>query len=118
MNTKTLCELRSIALHKGLHGYSELKKADLVALLEQSSEEMSTPQTPAPHENVPRWIREITEHRKMVEICNKAVDKFSFSLKDVPDYLKIEEMCNEAVSNNPYLLKQHIPDHLKTQKKV
>ena len=44
MNTKTVLELRSIALHKGLHGYYKLKKADLLALLlEQSSEEMPTP---------------------------------------------------------------------------
>ena len=44
MNTKTVNELRSIAKDKGLHGYYKLKKADLVALLlEQSNEEMSTP---------------------------------------------------------------------------
>ena len=44
MNTKTVRELRSIALHKGLRGYYKLKKADLLALLlEQSSEEMPTP---------------------------------------------------------------------------
>ena len=43
MNTKTVRELRSIAKDKGLHGYYELKKADLIALLlEQSSEEMPT----------------------------------------------------------------------------
>ena len=44
-------ELRGIAMYKGLHGYYKLKKADLVALLEQSDEEMPTP---PPHENVPR----------------------------------------------------------------
>ena len=44
MNTKTVNELRSIAKDKSLHGYCKLKKADLVALLlEQSNEEMSTP---------------------------------------------------------------------------
>ena len=44
MNTKTLCELRSIAKDKGLRGFCKLKKDDLLALLlEQSSEEMSTP---------------------------------------------------------------------------
>ena len=43
MNTKTIRELRSIDKDKDLHGYYRLKKADLVALLEQSSEE-----TPAP----------------------------------------------------------------------
>ena len=43
MNTKTVRELRSIAMDKGLHSYYKLKKADLVALLlEQSSEEMPT----------------------------------------------------------------------------
>ena len=60
MNTKTLRELRNITFHKGIRDYSKLKKADLVALLEQLSEEMPTPQTP--HENVPRWIRETLEH--------------------------------------------------------
>ena len=43
MNTKTIRELRSIDKYKDLHGYYRLKKADLVALLEQSSEETPTP---------------------------------------------------------------------------
>ena len=44
MNTKTLRELRSIAKDEGLHGFYKLKKDDLLALLlEQPSEEMSTP---------------------------------------------------------------------------
>ena len=44
MNTKTLRELRSISKDKGLRGFNKLKKDDLLALLlEQSSEEMSTP---------------------------------------------------------------------------
>ena len=50
MNTKTIRELRSIAMYKGLHGYCRLKKADLVALLEQSAEEVPAP---LPNENVP-----------------------------------------------------------------
>ena len=33
MNTKTVRELRSIAMYKGLRGYYKLKKADLVASL-------------------------------------------------------------------------------------
>ena len=45
MNTKTVPELRSIAKDKGLRGYYKLKKDNLVALLlEQSVEEMPTPQ--------------------------------------------------------------------------
>ena len=44
MNSKTVRELRSIALHKSLRGYYKLKKADLLTLLlAQSSEEMPTP---------------------------------------------------------------------------
>ena len=44
MNTRTVRELRSIAKDKGLRGYYKLKKADLVALLlEQSNEEIPTP---------------------------------------------------------------------------
>ena len=44
MNTKTVRDLRSIAMDKGLHGYYKLKKADLLAsLLEQLSEEMPSP---------------------------------------------------------------------------
>ena len=44
MNTKTVRELRSIALHKGLPGYYKLKKDELVALLlGQSAEEMPKP---------------------------------------------------------------------------
>ena len=44
MNTKTVRELRSIAMYKRLRGYYKLKKADLVAsLLEQSDEEVLTP---------------------------------------------------------------------------
>ena len=44
MNTKTVRELKSIAMDKGLHGYYKLKKTDLLAsLLEQLSEEMPSP---------------------------------------------------------------------------
>ena len=113
MNTKTIRELRSIALHKGLRGYYKLKKADLVALLEKSSEEM--PKPAPPRENVPLWIREVAEHLKTPEMFNKVVAGFSCALKYVPYELKTQEMCSQAVSNNPYLLK-HVPDHLKTQK--
>ena len=43
MNSKIVCELRSIAKDKGLWGYYKLKKDDLVALLlEQSAEELPT----------------------------------------------------------------------------
>ena len=43
MNTKTVCELRSIAKDKDLHSYYRLQKADLIALLlKQSAEEMLT----------------------------------------------------------------------------
>ena len=73
MNTKTLRELRSIAMYKGLHGYYKLKKVDLVALL-LLAEEMPTP---SPHENVPRWIREAPENLKTQEMCNKVVAGFS-----------------------------------------
>ena len=112
MNTKTIRELKSIAMYKGLHGYYKLKKADLVALLEQSAEEMPTP---PPHENVPRWIREAPEHLKMQEMCNKAVAGFSCALKYVSDHFKTQEMCSQAVGNNTYLWK-HIPDVFKTPK--
>ena len=113
MNTKTILELRSIAMYKGLHGYYKLNKADLVALLEQSAEEVPTP---PPHGNVPRWIREAPEHLKTQEISNEAAAGFSCALKSVSDHFKTQEMCSQAVSNNPYLLK-HVPDIFKTQKK-
>ena len=44
MSIKTVNTLRSIVKDKGICGYYKLKKADLIALLlEQSTEEMSTP---------------------------------------------------------------------------
>ena len=44
MNTKTIRELRTIGKDKGLHEFYKLKKDALLALLlEQSSEEMTTP---------------------------------------------------------------------------
>ena len=114
MNTKTKRDLRSIALHKSLRGYYKLKKADLVdLLLEKSYEEMPTPAPP--HENVPRWIREIPEHLKTPEMCDKAVAGFLYALRYAPDHLKTEEICSQATGNNPYLLK-YIPDRLKTEK--
>ena len=46
MNTKTVRELRTIAEDKGIRGYYNLEKVELVALLlEQSTEEMLTPPT-------------------------------------------------------------------------
>ena len=35
-------------------------------------------------------------------------------MRDVPDHLKTQEMCNKAVEKNPYQL-DDFPDHLKTQ---
>ena len=41
MNSKTVRELRSITIDKGLRGYYKFKEDDLVALLlEESAEEM------------------------------------------------------------------------------
>ena len=115
MNTKTLRELKSIALCKGLCGYCNLNKADLVALLEKSSEEMPAP---PPHGNVSAWIREISDHLKTLEMCNKAVPGFSCTLKYVPDELKTQDMCSQFVSSNNLYMLRHVPDQLKTQRNV
>ena len=53
------------------------------------------------YESVARWIRQISEHFKMQEMCNEMVAQFSYTLRYVPDHLKTEEMCNQAVRNNP-----------------
>ena len=102
MNTKAVRELRSIALYKGLRGYYKLERADLVALLlEKSSEKMPTPAPP--HEKVLRWLREIPDHLKMLEMGNEAVAQFSYALSYVPDHLKTEEMCIQDSLNLKYV---------------
>ena len=55
MKTKTVRELKSIAMHKDFRGYHKHKKAGLVALLlEQSAEEMPTsPPTASGEERSP-----------------------------------------------------------------
>ena len=48
------------------------------------------------------------------EMCNKAVEKDLWALKDVPDHFVTQEMCNEAVQSDPWVLK-HVPNQYKTQ---
>ena len=62
MNTKTVRELRTIAKDKGIRGYYNLKKVELVALLlEQSTEEMLTPPTrskmPGQHDSAKKTLK-------------------------------------------------------------
>ena len=66
MNTKTVRELRSIAKDKGLRGYYKFKKADLNALLlEQPTEEMSTPPPKSsmsgPHDSTKKTLKDDVE---------------------------------------------------------
>ena len=41
-------------------------------------------------------------------MCEKAVEKNSWSLKYIPDYLKTQEMCDIIVKDNTYSL-QYVP---------
>ena len=77
MNTKTVRELRSITKDKGFHGCCKLKKADLVAfLLEQSSEEMPTPE-PRGWEKKRRRVARVKIIPGPQEIKNAASKAFS-----------------------------------------
>ena len=73
MSIKTVNTLRSIVKDKGICGYYKLKKADLIALLlEQSTEEMSTPpprskgkeRRPVPPVKIIRSPQEMDEFEK------------------------------------------------------
>ena len=56
------------------------------------------------YESFPRWLREIPEHLKTEEMCNKAMAQFPYALYYVPDYLKTKKMCDDAIYNNPAVL--------------
>ena len=36
----------------------------------------------------------ISDNFKTQELCDKAVEKYPWSLTEVPDHLKTQEMCN------------------------
>ena len=61
-------------------------------------------------EIIPAWVREIPEHLKMQEMCDKAVDMELCSLAYVSYRFKTEEMCKEAVHREPYTL-PYVHDH-------
>ena len=65
--------------------------------------------------NVPRWMREILEHRKTQEMCNEAVEIEPHSLAFAPDGFKTEDMCNKEVGRNAYTL-DNVPDYIMMQK--
>ena len=67
------------------------------------------------YENVPTWKREIPEHFKTQEMCNKAFDIEPFSLPYVPDHFKTQELCERAVEEGLYML-MFVPDHFKTKR--
>ena len=47
-------------------------------------------------------------------MCERAVEKYPYSLKFVPDNFKAQEMCNDAVQKRPHLL-EYVTDHFKTK---
>ena len=65
-------------------------------------------------ENIPVWIREISENLKTQVMCNQAMRIEPYSLVFVPDYFKTQEMCDKAIEIYPFTL-WHVPDNLKTQ---
>ena len=44
----------------------------------------------------------------------RAFEKYLYPMRDVPNHLKTREMCNKAVVEDPWQLSD-FPDHLKTQ---
>ena len=66
------------------------------------------------YESVPRWLKQIPEHFKTVEMCNETVAQFSYALEQVPGHLKMAEMCTEAVCNNVTLFFL-VPNNFKTE---
>ena len=64
---------------------------------------------------IPNWFKEVPEHLKTQEMCNKAVEKGpSWMLEYVPDHFVTQEMCNKAVQSKPWAL-EYVPDHFVTQ---
>ena len=50
-------------------------------------------------------------------LCEKVVEKNSWSLKYIPDYLKTQEMCDKTVEDEPYSL-QYVLDWFVTQRQI
>ena len=55
----------------------------------------------------------IADSFKTREMCNKAVEKDSWSLVEVPDNFKTQEMCKKAVKKDPCSLVE-VPNNFKT----
>ena len=50
---------------------------------------------------------------KTQEMCERAIEDGSYTLKFVPYHLKTREMCERTIEDNLYTL-EFVPDHLKT----
>ena len=67
-----------------------------------------------PHESIPLFIIETTDHLKTQETHNEAVRIVAYSLMYVPDHLKTQAMCNEAVHSKAFSL-EFVLNYFKTK---
>ena len=57
----------------------------------------------------------VPDYFRTQEMCERTVEKGSWSLVHVSDQYKTREMCNKAVKKNPWLL-EYVPNNFKKTK--
>ena len=60
-------------------------------------------------------MRYVPDYFRTQEMCERAVEKGSWSLVHVSDQYKTQEMCNKAVKKYPWLL-EYVPNNFKKPK--
>ena len=68
-------------------------------------------------EKYTQTIELISCHLKTQEMCGRAVEKCPYNLALISDHFKTQEMCNEAVDIEPLLL-AYVPDLFVTQQQI
>ena len=68
---------------------------------------------PVPKE--PHSFAFVTDHFKIQEMCNEAIEKVPWLIYFVPDHFWTQEMCNKIIRAMPEDTFHYIPDRLQTQ---
>ena len=60
-------------------------------------------------------MKDVPDHLKTQEVCNKMVEGDPWLLGDSPDHLKARGMCEKVVEDEPGTL-EYVPNHFNTQR--
>ena len=117
MNSMKVVELKSLARERGLRGYSKLRKAELINLLESTPADQPIPQPPVPHPRpVPQQVPKSVLHPRPVA---QQISDYRKILPSEMDIFEKSEMAKERSMVKTKLtewydwLIDHVPKQIK-----